>query len=75
MSRLLGRPRSRRPGVDHQYRFDRRICGTGRKLRLCASKGAIKMFTQSLAQELAPSGVRVNALAPGVIETPMTEAT
>ncbi len=39
------------------------------------SKGAIKMYTQSLAAELASDGVRVNALAPGVIETPMTAAT
>jgi NAD(P)-dependent dehydrogenase (short-subunit alcohol dehydrogenase family) len=49
--------------------------GQGASLGYAPSKGAIKMFTQSLAQELAPYGVRVNALAPGVIETPMTEAT
>jgi NAD(P)-dependent dehydrogenase (short-subunit alcohol dehydrogenase family) len=49
--------------------------GQGASLGYSPSKGAIKMFTQSLAQELAPCGVRVNALAPGVIETPMTEAT
>lgn len=40
-----------------------------------ASKGAIAQFTKALAHELAPRGIRVNALAPGVIETPMTEAT
>jgi len=49
--------------------------GQGGSLGYSPSKGAIKMFTQSLAQELAPLGVRVNALAPGVIETPMTVAT
>ncbi|MES2787071.1 MAG: glucose 1-dehydrogenase [Pseudomonadota bacterium] len=49
--------------------------GQAASLGYAPSKGAIKMFTQSLAQELAPHGVRVNALAPGVIETPMTAAT
>lgn len=49
--------------------------GQAASLGYSPSKGAIKMLTQSLAQELAPHGVRVNALAPGVIETPMTAAT
>lgn len=49
--------------------------GQGGSVGYSPSKGAIKMFTQSLAAELAPEGVRVNALAPGVINTPMTAAT
>ncbi|MDM0116097.1 glucose 1-dehydrogenase [Variovorax sp. J22R133] len=49
--------------------------GQAGSLGYSPSKGAIKLFTQSLAQELAPAGVRVNALAPGVIETPMTAPT
>ena len=38
-----------------------------------ASKGAVEAFTRALAVELAPRNIRVNAVAPGVIETDMTE--
>jgi len=37
----------------------------------CASKGGIIAMTEALAVELAPFGIRVNAIAPGMIETPM----
>ncbi|MGX1309485.1 NAD(P)-dependent dehydrogenase (short-subunit alcohol dehydrogenase family) [Amorphus suaedae] len=40
-----------------------------------ATKGAILQFTKAMANELAADGIRVNAIAPGVIATPMTEAT
>jgi glucose 1-dehydrogenase len=36
-----------------------------------ASKGGIMMLMRSLAQEVAPEGVRVNAIAPGAIRTPI----
>lgn len=36
-----------------------------------ATKGAVIAMTKALAQELGPSGIRVNCVAPGVIETDM----
>jgi len=40
----------------------------------CASKGGIVGMTEAIALELAPYNIRVNAIAPGMIETPMIEA-
>jgi glucose 1-dehydrogenase len=37
----------------------------------CASKGGEKLFTQSIARELAPHGIRVVSVAPGAIATPI----
>ncbi|MEM4335753.1 MAG: SDR family NAD(P)-dependent oxidoreductase [Candidatus Anstonellales archaeon] len=49
------------------------IRGIGGATHYGASKGAIVNFTKSAAQELASFGIRVNAIAPGLIETAMTK--
>ncbi len=49
--------------------------GSGIASCYAASKGAINAFTRSLAREFSPFGIRVNAIAPGLIDTPMGRAT
>jgi len=39
----------------------------------CASKGGIVAMTEALALELAPLGIRINVVCPGMIETPMID--
>lgn len=45
------------------------LVGTPNRAAYAASKGAIDAATRSLAIELGPSGIRVNSLAPGVVDT------
>ena len=46
-------------------------CGASMEVAYSASKGGLNAFTQALAREVAPSGIRVNAIACGVIDTTM----
>lgn len=50
------------------------IIGNAGQSNYAASKGGVIAFTKSIAKELAPKGVLVNAIAPGFIVTPMTES-
>ena len=47
--------------------------GFSNVVHYCASKGGIVGMTEALAVELAPYNIRVNAVAPGMIETPMID--
>lgn len=53
------------------------VAYTGHKelLDYSATKGAIVSFTRSLALQSKPKGIRVNAVAPGPVATPLTEKT
>jgi len=44
------------------------------RIAYCATKAAVLMMTRVAAGEWAPSGVRVNAIAPGIQRTPMWDA-
>jgi 3-oxoacyl-[acyl-carrier protein] reductase len=48
-----------------------RTGGGGRSAVYATAKGAVSTFTRGLAKELARDGIRVNAVAPGIITTPI----
>jgi 3-oxoacyl-[acyl-carrier protein] reductase len=49
------------------------ICGASCEAAYSASKGGVNALTRALAKELAPSGIQVNAIACGAIDTEMNQ--
>ncbi len=52
----------------------RGVAGQPRSAHYAASKAGVIAFTKSLAEELAPYDITVNAIAPGATDTPMSRA-
>lgn len=63
---------ARRSGVIINISSISGISGAAGQTNYAASKGAVISFTKSLARELGPMGIRVNAVAAGLIATDMT---
>ncbi len=49
------------------------LCGNIGQVNYAASKGGVIAMTKAVAKELAPRGINVNAVAPGFIQTAMTD--
>ena len=49
------------------------LVGQAYNIAYCATKGGVVLMTKALAMEFASRGVRVNAICPGGIKTPLTE--
>ncbi|AYG78689.1 Cyclopentanol dehydrogenase [Streptomyces hundungensis] len=50
------------------------LVGSGAAFAYHAAKGAVRAMTRAAAVELAPAGIRVNAVSPGMVSTAMTAA-
>lgn len=67
---MVARKRGRIITISSQLAFK----GSAGIVPYCAAKGAILSFTRALSLEAAPHGVRVNSIAPGPIDTALTQA-
>jgi NAD(P)-dependent dehydrogenase (short-subunit alcohol dehydrogenase family) len=72
LSREIGlRMRERRKGAIVNIASVSGVRGNVGRVAYGASKGGVITMTQVMAVELAPLGIRVNAVAPGPVETPL----
>ena len=69
-----GHMSKRRQGRIISIASGRGVAGAPGAAHYAASKAAVIAFTKSLAVELAPDNILVNAIAPGVTDTPMSQA-
>ncbi|WP_374653860.1 SDR family NAD(P)-dependent oxidoreductase [Dongia sp.] len=63
--------RSNRGGAIVNIASDWAVVAGRRELAYCTSKGAVVMMTKAMALDHARQGIRVNAVCPGDVETPM----
>lgn len=70
---IARRMRNRRGGSIVNVASVSGIRGNGGRVAYGASKGGVITMTSVMAVELAPFGIRVNAIAPGPIETPLVQ--
>lgn len=73
LTRLLTDDLRRNPGSVVNISSMWGVTGASCEVLYSASKAAVIGFTKALAKELAPSGVTVNAVAPGLIQTAMNK--
>jgi NAD(P)-dependent dehydrogenase (short-subunit alcohol dehydrogenase family) len=74
LSRAALRPmRERRKGVIVNVASDAAVVGAEASAAYCASKGAVLQLTRAMALDHAREGIRVNALCPTWVETPMID--
>ena len=63
--------RSRGGGVIVNIASDAGLSGSAHLVAYCASKGAVLQMTRAMAIDHAPDGIRVVAVCPGDVDTPM----